>query len=288
MVPAVTVLASDWLCRRRVGDRVVGRGARDQHREGEQEGEQHDRRRRCHEQRQPTTHQPGSTSLTPTPRTLCSSPGLGGGLTELAAQPGQVHVDGLVGPAVGRLPHLGEQRALRDDLTRARHEVGEQVELPRPQIELPAGQHRRPRAHVDVEVADREPGVRAVGRAGAAQHGPDPGVELVGAERLDDVVVGAGVEGGDDRPVVVAGRGHDDRHRADRPQHAQQRRAVEVGQAEVEDDEVGALVDGMPQPRHAGRLRGDGMTAFGQRAHHRRADLGVVLDEQEHGHARRP
>ena len=44
---------------------------------GQQEGEQRRRRRRATEQREPP-HAPGSTSLTPTPRTVCRQPWLGG------------------------------------------------------------------------------------------------------------------------------------------------------------------------------------------------------------------
>jgi hypothetical protein len=63
--------------------------------------------------------------------------------------------------------------------------------------------------HVDVEVADRErlgPLVVA-----AAQPGPHPGDELLGLERLDDVVVGAGLEADDDVDGVGLGGEHDDR-----------------------------------------------------------------------------
>ena len=74
----------------------------DEHGEGHEEGEQHDRRRRRHQQREPAPHQPGTTSFTPTPRTLCSICGSAAVSPELAPQPGQVDVDGLVRAAVRR------------------------------------------------------------------------------------------------------------------------------------------------------------------------------------------
>src|SRR5690606_29014681 len=54
-----------------------------------------------------------------------------GGLAELASQPGQVDVDGLVRAAVRELPDLRQQLALADDLAGARGQVVQQVELAR-------------------------------------------------------------------------------------------------------------------------------------------------------------
>ena len=65
----------------------------------------------------------------------------------------------------------------------------------------------------------RRPGSarRRARRAAAPQHRTDPGRDLVGPERLDDVVVGAAVERLDHRRVVVLRGDHDDRHLGWRP-----------------------------------------------------------------------
>ena len=118
-----------------------------------------------------------------------------------------------------------------------------------------------------------------------AQHGADAGVELGGAERFDHVVVGAGVEHGDDLGLVVAGRGDHDRDLADPAQHPQHRRAVDVGQPEVEDDDVRAVADGVLQAGQPGRGGRDGVAALGEPADERGADRRVVLDDQDLGHA---
>src|SRR3954454_1701971 len=64
---------------------------------------------------------------------------LRGGLAELAAYPGQVHVDRAVTAAVRLLPHLGEQGALGDHLAPAAGEGEQQVELLAGEVDLRPG-----------------------------------------------------------------------------------------------------------------------------------------------------
>jgi hypothetical protein len=162
----------------------------------------------------------------------------------------------------------------------------QQVELARRQLQRAAVHARLPAARVDPQPADHDLGVvRVVPAATAAQHGADARVELRRAERLDHVVVGARVEHGDDLGLVVAGRGDDDRDPADPPQHPQHRGAVDVGQPEVEDDDVRTTADGVLEAGQPGRRGRDGVAALGQPAHERGADRRVVLDDQDLGHA---
>ena len=120
---------------------------------------------------------------------------------------------------------------------------------------------------------------RGAGRGGSARR-----AALRCAEGLDDVVVGARVEHRDDLGLVVAGSGDDDRDPADAAEHPQYRGAVDVGEPEVEHDDVRAVPDGVLESGQPGRGGGDGMTAFGQPAHERGADRRVVLDDQDLGH----
>ena len=81
-----------------------------------------------------------------------------------------------------------------------------------------------------------------------ADGGADPGFELGHAEGLGHVVVGSAVEGGDLAVLGAAGRQDDDRHLAplaDPPAH---RQSVDVGQAEVEHDDVGGGQGGLGDP----------------------------------------
>ena len=81
--------------------------------------------------------------------------------------------------------------------------------------------------------------VRVVLGRPVAQGHPQPGLELAHAEGLGHVVVGAAVEGGDLAVLGPVGRQHDDGHGAPLPDAAADLEAVHVGQAEVEDDDVG-------------------------------------------------
>ena len=71
-----------------------------------------------------------------------------------------------------------------------------------------------------------------------AQGDAHPGHQHVHGERLGDVVVGALVERGDHALLVAVGGDHDDRAALRGAQPAAQLDAVDVGQAEVEDDQV--------------------------------------------------
>ena len=83
----------------------------------------------------------------------------------------------------------------------------------------------------------------------------DPGDELARAERLGEVVVGADGEADDQVGLGVAGREHEDRYRAlplDALAHLE---AVEAGEHEVEDDEVG--LEPLARLHAAGTVAGD-------------------------------
>ena len=151
-------------------------------------------------------------------------------------------VHGLLAPAVGDPPDLSEQLALGDDLTGPCHEVGQQVELAGAELQrLPVELSGAP-TRIKPQSTDGQLGVGGAGRR-TAQDCADPRVEGVGREGLDHVVVGAGVQCPDDLLVVVAGSGDDDRGAADGTEHAQQLDAIEVRQAQVEDDHVRLAAD---------------------------------------------
>ena len=120
----------------------------------------------------------------------------------------------------------------------------------------------------------------------AAQRGADAGEQLLGVERLRDVVVGAGVERAHLLRLLVAGGQHDHGHVAERAQAAQHVEPVEVGEAEVEDHDVGAAVGGDHDRRLAGRGLEHLEVAAAQRRAQRAPERGVVFDEEDRAHGR--
>src|SRR5262249_38148023 len=136
---------------------------------------------------------------------------------------------------------------------------------------------------VDEVVPDPDRG-GGLGAGGAAGHRADPGQQLVDGERLGDVVVGARVEGV--HLVLAPGPAgqHDDRHLGPAAQPVDDLDAVDVRQAEVEDDQVGRAVLGLPQ--RAGPVGGHrhlepaGRQVDPQRPH----DLRLRVDDPRPGH----
>src|SRR5450759_5204688 len=162
-------------------------------------------------------------------------------------------------------------------------QVVQQVELLWAQIERDAVQERRPGPGVDDDPADGDR-TGHLGRLGATEHGADSRVELVRGERLDQVVVRAGVQQGDDLRSFVAGADHDHRDVTHRADHREQRCTVEVRQTEVEQHHVRAVLDEALQALHRRRGRHRRMLPGRERAHQGSPDGCVVLDDQHIGH----
>src|SRR3954470_5122789 len=125
--------------------------------------------------------------------------------------PQTLHMD-IDEPGVRRVPvtpDLFQQHLPGEDLPGLACERHEQVELQRSQrYDLAVATYRVTR-DIDGEVPDLERLGRGLIRA--PEPSPDPGDELLGLERLDDVVVGARLQAEDDVDRVGLGRQHDDR-----------------------------------------------------------------------------
>ena len=121
-------------------------------------------------------------------------------------------------------------------------------------------------------------------RRNPAQGGTQPREELAHAERLRDVVVGARVERGD---LVALGfaRGEDhDRHLGPTAETGDHVETGDVGESEVEDDEIGAVAGRELQRDLAGTGRVDVVAAGAEVGDERAQDLGFVVDDEHSGH----
>ena len=140
---------------------------------------------------------------------------------------------------------------------------------------------------VDDEVADLE--ALRLGLVAATQPGADAGDQLLRLERLDDVVVGAGLEADHDVDRVGAGGEHDDRHAGLGPDPAAHLHAVEAREHDVEQDEVGTvLAEGAERPRAVGDVRDLESLVAQDDAEHLRQRQVVVDDEHATLHLRQP
>src|SRR3546814_1458906 len=96
----------------------------------------------------------------------------------------------------------------RADLPRLAGQAGQEVELEGGQVDRLVGPEHGVPGDVDGQVTDGEP-FRA-GSLGPTDPGPDPGDQLLGLERLDDIVVRAGLEPDDHIDGVTLGGEHND------------------------------------------------------------------------------
>ena len=131
------------------------------------------------------------------------------------------------------------------------------------------------------QVADAQ---HAAGRSDGARRTqrPQPREQLAEVERLDEVVVGAGVEAADAVATSVARGEHEDRRPAlALAQRAADREAVAARQHHVEDDRVvvphrAPAAAGVAVDRHV-----DGVALVAQPALQRPDELRVVLDDEQ-------
>ena len=132
--------------------------------------------------------------------------------------------------------------------------------------------------------------IDAAPRRGRPAHGrrAQAGQQLVHAERLRDVVVGAGVERGDLVALAAPRRQDDDRHLRPTAQPVDDVEAVHPGQAEVEQDDVRVVAGGELQrllaPSRRGRRRTRGPEVGGEGPTDRR----LVVDDQDPRHGTAP
>src|SRR5215831_15598326 len=201
-------------------------------------------------------------------------------VAQLPAEPRDVHVERLGRAPPLAVPDLPHDLFPRDHLPGVVHQHTQQVELLGGELELVVADPGAPGVRVHPH-----PLHGAGLRAAPAEQGTDPGQKLGQPERLGHVVVGARVEP-DHRVHLVRPRGEDQDgdglpFRAQTPAYFQ---AVQLGQSDVEHDQVEPAGHGRIQRARAVRRNVDVIAFAPQRACQRVGDGEVILGKQNAGH----
>ncbi|MBG9885105.1 hypothetical protein ABE10_00595 [Bacillus toyonensis] len=179
------------------------------------------------------------------------------------------------------LPDVIEDLRLRQHAVRVEHQVAQELELGRAQLDRRRADEDVVRVLIHGQLAGADDRL-LVGLHRAAQDRLGAGDDLVEAEGLGDVVVAAGVEPLDlVLRVVLRGEEEDRSGEAGAPKALGDAEPVHVGEHDVEDDEVGLLLE---DGGDGGGAVGDGLHRESGEAQPRGqqvADVRFVVDDQD-------
>ncbi len=180
----------------------------------------------------------------------------------------------------GGSPDFAKKLRVGDDLAAMAEEEAQELVFPGGEGDGRAGAGDPAGGKVDLDVAETgDRGLRGARGGRAAKQDAQAGEQLAAAEGLGEVIVGAGVEGGDFLRFLVADGKDEDGKRGPLAEAAEDLKAVGVGQPEVEDDGIrpqdGSLVQaegggGGLAYAVAGAFEGEAKEA---------ADLHLVVDD---------
>ena len=216
---------------------------------------------------------------------MTNSSGWPGSGSILVRKPTHVDVDDAPVAEVVVAPNLLQQQLAAEHPLRRRGEFAQQPKLGAGEVDLPPAAQHHALVRADLQVADRDDlGGRRTGPTAPAQRADSSG-QLLHLKRLGDVVVGACLQAGDHVMRVGARGDHDDRDVAGAAQLAGALEAVDVGQHQVDQDDVRAVRPEQPQAVFGPVGLDDVMALVLQRQPHRRPDAVVVFDQQNARHA---
>src|SRR5262245_9085120 len=213
-------------------------------------------------------------------------PGSGGLVSELAPQGAHVDAKVVALLCVAGAPDGSQEPLVGQELAGVGHEGFQERVLSLGQVDRSPVERDEATAQVDLEIAradDRRGGVAAVA---PPEGGPQTGEHFLDPEGLRDVVVGPRVQRRHLVGLAVPDREHDDRdlrERADTPDHLG---AVQVGKAEVQEQELGSDLGGRHDRLAAGADRAHLVAVRLQARPHRAPDLGLVVADEHAGHRR--
>lgn len=191
-----------------------------------------------------------------------------------------MHVEGLGRPVPGVTPHPFEQLLAGHHGTGVLGQHGQHIELLGGEHDLVAVHQHPAGTSIDLQAAGGAP-VRLGGGLAPTGDGTNSGHQLAEAEGLDHVVVGAQLEAHHAVDLVAPRRQEDDGHVGQGPHPPAHLVAVDVGQADVEQHDVGnGGGDGLPAGGDVGHLE-----ALPLETSHQRCGDGLVVFHQEDPHA---
>ena len=164
---------------------------------------------------------------------------------ELSPEICDIHVDDIGSVEIdgGLSPNLSRDGRATQGAPGVSHEIGEQCELTLREHDLTVAAEHLVRYRIEHDVSDAETRRVAV-RIGSAQEGAHARYQLVGVERLREIIVGARIEAGDSVADLGAGSEHE-RRCADAlsPELLHNLESVALGKADVEDEQVGFTLE---------------------------------------------
>src|SRR5208337_1169065 len=199
---------------------------------------------------------------------------------EPAAQVADLHVDDVGLRHELEVPDVLEQHGPRHDLARPAHEILEQLELARQEFDRQASAAHLAVDQVHFQRADLQPG-RA--RLSAAPHERfDAGAEFANVERLDEIVVAAGLQAAD---TLVHGRQGADHQNGRRiaflSQRLDDRQTVCASQHPIDHEDRGPAGAGDPEPFVDVIGYSNGMSCGLEFEAHLLRELRLVLNQQD-------
>ena len=179
-----------------------------------------------------------------------------------------------------RTPDVSEQDAVGKDLACIAGKKEEKIEFFGREVDGAGGDGDGVGGGIDEKIADLDRSIAGALRS-AAEMGADAREELLDAEGLGDVVVGAGVEGFHLGVLLIAHGKDEDRGAGFAANGATKIDAGHAGHHEVGDDEVG-----IPFLKEAQSFLGivggaDVVTLRGERGAQHASDLNFVVDDED-------
>ena len=206
---------------------------------------------------------------------------LGVGL-ELGAERGDVIVDRAGGGERGVTPDDIEEPFAGDRLAIGFGEEPEHGELAGGQVQRSATADGGLSNEIDADRPEVQIADGFAGWLGTTQQRADAGQEFARAEWFDEIIVGARIEAGDAILDLALGGEHEDRHgNGESAQLGAEGESIELGQHDVEQDEIGFLLEGTVQA--GGTVGGgeDAITFGGQGVLEGGAHGAFVFDDED-------